>query len=102
MRIPIVQVVLLAATCMLSVGTVGAEEKAATDQLPAALKQLAPQESQIVTEKEAKQVRGQQIWFGVNLYFHNYVSDGYIGTEGAVWNYLNVYIDPYTVHFEAY
>lgn len=101
MRIPIVLVV-LAATCVLSVGTVGADEKAATDQLPAALKQLAPQENQIVTEKEAKQVRGQRIWFGVDLYFRNYVSEGYIGADGSVRNYLNVYIDPFTVYFEAY
>ncbi len=102
MRSPIVFVALLAATCLLSVGTVGAAEKAATDQLPAALKELGTQESQIVTVDEAKQVRGQRIWFGVDLIFSNYVSEGYIGAEGSVRNYLNLYIDPFTVFFEAY
>jgi hypothetical protein len=102
MRSPIVLVFLLAATSMLSVGAVGAAEKAATDQLPAALKDLGPQQTQIVTVDEAKQVRGQRIWFGIDLIFSNFMSEGYIGAEGSVRNYLNVYVGPYTVFFEAY
>lgn len=102
MRSPFVLVALLAATCLLSVGTVGAAEKAATDQLPAALKDLSPQPNQIVTVDEAKKVRGQRIWFGVDLYFSNYISEGYVGANGSVRNYLELYIDPYTVFFEAF
>lgn len=101
MRSLIVLVVLLAATCMLSVGTVSAAEKAATDKLPAALKALGA-EKQVVTVQEAKKVRGQWIWFNVDLAFRNYYSEGYISTEGSAWSYLNIYVDPWSFQFEAY
>jgi hypothetical protein len=86
---------------MVSVGTAGAAEKAATDQLPAALVAVGAEQSEVVTAEEAQKVRGQWFWMNVDLNVRNYVTDSYVGTDGPA-SYLRIWIDPVTFHFEAY
>ncbi len=101
MRNLIAVVVLVAAICTVSVGTAGAEEKAATDQLPDALVALGAEQSEVVTVEEAQKVRGQYFWMNLDLNVRNYVTDSYVSVEGPA-SYMNIWIDPYTFIFEAY
>jgi hypothetical protein len=80
---------------------VQAADKATTRLVPAALQAIGASESQIITNQAAEEVRGQAIYFRFNGFFSNALYEGRVAGRGVV-DYLNVYIDAYTISLQAW
>lgn len=75
-----------------------AADDAATEELPAALKALEVDDTQILSKEEAEEVRGEGLyWVGGGVFVHNYVAYGVVYHESYQPVVVNILLTPY--HF---
>lgn len=93
-----------AAICLVTVcvfGFVGfsgasAADNAATEELPAALKALEVPSTQVLTEQQAQEVRGEGLfWVGGGVFVHNYVAYGVVYHESYRPVTVRILLTPY-------
>jgi len=90
----------LATFCLFGLigSTSSAADKAATSEMPAALKTLDVSDSQILSQEQAETVRGEgysRFWVGGGVYVHNAVAHGVVYTESYQPVVVNIVLTPY-------
>lgn len=93
MRSLIVLAALAAATLIASSEKASAADKAATKELPAALKAIGASESAVVTKAEAHKVRGEGFYIQFDGLIWTNNIHGMLSLRGCA-NFFSLYADP--------
>ena len=73
-----------------------AADDAATEELPAALKALNVTDAEVLSEKQAQEVRGEGLfWVGGGVFVHNYVAYGVVYHESYEPVVVNILLTPW-------
>ncbi len=79
-----------------------AADKATTSEMPAALKTLDVDESQVLSQEQAETVRGEgysRFWVGGGVYVHNAVAHGVVYTESYEPTTVHIVLLPHVFGF---